>query len=65
MINFRDENIEKTIDYQREVGTETIDKISSCPYSKFVHFLDPEGNEIELWEANGDFFNNLMGPANK
>ncbi len=41
MINFRVENIEKTVDYLREVGTEIIDEISSYPYGKFVHILDP------------------------
>ena len=42
-----------------------IDEISSYPYGKFVHILDPEGNAIELWEANDDFFSDLMGPTNK
>ena len=65
MINFRVENMEKTVDYLREVGTEIIDEISSYPYGKFVHILDPEGNAIELWEANDDFFSDLMGPTNK
>ena len=65
MINFRVENIEKTVDYLREVGTEIFDEISSYPYGKFVHILDPEGNAIELWEANDDFFSDLMGPTNK
>ena len=65
MINFRVENIEKTVDYLREVGTEIIDEISSNTYGKFVHILDPEGNAIELWEANDDFFSDLMGPTNK
>jgi|TARA_A100001011_G_scaffold46048_1_gene43404 predicted enzyme related to lactoylglutathione lyase len=55
MINFRVENIEKTVDYLREVGTEIIDEISSYPYGKFVHISDPEGNATELWEANNDF----------
>ena len=40
---------------------EIIDEISSYPYGKFVHILDPEGNAIELWEANDDFFSDLMG----
>ena len=48
MINFRVENIEKTVDYLREVGTEIIDEISSYPYGKFVHILDPEGNLTRL-----------------
>ncbi len=55
MINFRVENIEKTVDYLREVVTEIADEISSYPYGEFVHILDPEGNTTELWEANDDF----------
>ena len=35
-------------------------------YRKHLSFnLNPEGNAIELWEANDDFFSDLMGPTNK
>lgn len=59
------ENIEKTVAYLRKIGTEIVDEIITYPYGKFVHILDPEGNAIELWEANDDFFSDLMGPTNK
>ena len=36
-------------------GVEVIDKITSLPYGKFVHILDPEGNAIELWEPKEAF----------
>ena len=65
MVNFRVENIEKTVAYLRKVGTKIIDEVTTYPYGKFVHILDPEGNAIELWEANDDFFSDLMGPTNK
>ena len=65
MINFRVENIEKTVAYLHKIGTEVIDEVTTYPYGKFVHILDPEGNAIELWEANDDFFSDLMGPTNK
>ena len=65
MVNFRVENIEKTVAYLRKIGTEIIDEVTTYPYGKFVHILDPEGNAIELWEANDDFFSDLMGPTNK
>ena len=45
--------------------TKIIDEVTTYPYGKFVHILDPEGNAIELWEANDDFFSDLMGPTNK
>jgi predicted enzyme related to lactoylglutathione lyase len=65
MVNFRVENIEKTVAYLRKIGTEIIYEVTTYPYGKFVHILDPEGNAIELWEANDDFFSDLMGPTNK
>ena len=64
-INFRVENIEKTVVYLRELETEIVDEISCYPYDKFVHILDPESNSIELREANDDFFSNLTGRTNK
>ena len=65
MVNFRVENIEKTVDYLRKIVTEIIDEVKIYPYGKFVHILVPESNAIELWEANHDFFRDLMGPTNK
>ena len=65
MVNFRVENIEKTVAYLRKIGTKIIDEVTTYPYGKFVHILDPEGNAIELWEANDDFYSDLMGPTNK
>ena len=65
MINFRVENIEEIVDYLREVVTEIVNEISSYPYGKFVHILDPEVNTTELWEANNDFFSDLVGTINK
>lgn len=65
MVNFRVENIEKTVAYLRKIGTEIIDEVTTYPYGKFVHILDPEGKAIELWESNDNFFSDLMGPTNK
>ena len=65
MINFRVENIGNTVEYLQKIGTEIIDKVTTYLYGKFVHILDPEGNTIELLEANNDFFSDLMGPTNK
>jgi predicted enzyme related to lactoylglutathione lyase len=65
MINYRGEDIDKTVMYLRYIGTKIVDEVTTYPYGKFVHILDPEGNAIELWEANDDFFSDLMGPTNK
>lgn len=65
MINYRVEDIEKTVMYLQIIGTKIVDEVTTYPYGKFVHILDPEGNAIELWKANDDFFSDLMGPTNK
>ena len=52
MINYRVENIEALVEELRENGVKILDKIQSYDYGKFVHILDPEGNNIELWEPN-------------
>ena len=65
MINFRVENIEKRVDYLRELETGIVDEISCYPHEKFVHILGSEGNAIELRVANDDTFSNLIGRTNK
>jgi predicted enzyme related to lactoylglutathione lyase len=29
-----------------------VDSISTYPYGKFIHIMDPEGNKLELFEPN-------------
>lgn len=41
MVNFRVENIEKTVAYLRKIGTEIINEVTTYPYGEFVHILDP------------------------
>jgi len=65
MINYRVEDIEKTVMYLQIIGTKFVDEVTTYPNGKFVHIPDHEGNAIELWEANDDFFRDLMGPTNK
>jgi predicted enzyme related to lactoylglutathione lyase len=53
MINYRVENIEELVEQLRKDGVTIIDEITHYDdYGKFVHILDPEGNNIELWEPN-------------
>lgn len=54
MINFRVENIEELVKLLKTEGVSVLDEIETFDYGKFVHILDPEGNKIELWEANDD-----------
>lgn len=52
MINYRVQNIEALVEEMKNNGVTILDTIQSYDYGKFVHILDPEGNNIELWEPN-------------
>jgi lactoylglutathione lyase len=65
MINCRVQEIEAMVKKLKNIGVTIIDKISTYPYGKFVHILDPEGNVIELWEPKEDFVDTLKVPTNK
>lgn len=52
MINYRVENVEALIQELKKNGVTVLDTVQSFDYGKFVHILDPEGNNIELWEPN-------------
>ena len=52
MINYRVEDLEELVDELKKNGVTIVDTIQSFDYGKFVHIMDPEGNNIELWEPN-------------
>ncbi len=52
MINFRVGDMEALVAELRKNGVTIVDSIQSFDYGKFVHIMDPEGNNIELWEPN-------------
>ena len=52
MINYRVADLEALVEELKKEGVTVVDKIEAYDYGKFVHILDPEGNKIELWEAN-------------
>jgi len=54
MINYRVENLEALVEELKSAGVTIVDDIASYDYGKFVHILDPEGNNIELWEPAGE-----------
>lgn len=56
MINYRVEDLEGLVKLLKEEGVEVVDEIASYDYGKFVHIMDPEGNKIELWEADNEFY---------
>lgn len=61
MINFRVNNLEGMLKELRDKGVEVSDKIEIYDYGKFGWFTDPEGNRIELWEADDDNYSYLAG----
>jgi predicted enzyme related to lactoylglutathione lyase len=52
MINYRVENLTSLVSELKKNGVIVVDTISSYSYGKFVHIMDPEGNNLELWEPN-------------
>lgn len=54
MINYRIEDIEALVEELKKEGVTILDEIATYDYGKFVHILDPEGNKIELFEANDE-----------
>jgi len=52
MINFRVENLEWLLAELKKEGVQQLGEMQVYDYGKFAHIIDPEGNKIELWEAN-------------
>jgi len=52
MINYRVDNVEALVGELKKNGVTILDSIQTYDYGKFVHVLDIEGNNIELWEPN-------------
>lgn len=66
MINYRVENLTGLVAELKKNGVTVVDTISSYSYGKFVHILDPEGNNLELWEPNDEEYDkmgNQMGAS--
>lgn len=52
MINYRVANIEALVAELKKNNVTIVDSIQIYNYGKFLHIMDPEGNNIELWEPN-------------
>ena len=59
MINYRVENLTGLVADLKKNGVTVVDTISSYSYGKFVHILDPEGNNLELWEPNDEEYDKM------
>ena len=59
MINLRVENLEELIEQLKKEGVQVVGKIEKYEYGKFGWVMDPEGNEIELWEPVDNEFTKM------
>ena len=50
MINYRVEQLDELVEQLRSNGVTILDEIAVYDYGKFVHIIDPAGNNIELCE---------------
>jgi len=50
MINLRVANLKELLEILRKEGCEVLDKTEESDFGKFGYVIDPEGNNIELWE---------------
>jgi len=65
MINYRVVNLDALVASLEAKGTMMLDTIANYEYGRFVHFMDPEGNKIELWEPVDSVFTAMGGPTTK
>ena len=65
MINYRVDNLEALVEELKKEGVTVLDTIDASEYGKFVHVLDPEGNKIELWEPEDDFYSKISSGVTK
>jgi predicted enzyme related to lactoylglutathione lyase len=52
MINYRVDDLFALVKQLKEEGVTIVDEMEITELGKFIHILDGEGNQIELWEPN-------------
>ncbi len=65
MINYRVEGLDALLAKMKQHGILPADSVEHTSYGNFVHIMDPEGNKIELWEADDVGFAKLGGVTSK
>jgi predicted enzyme related to lactoylglutathione lyase len=65
MVNYRVENLEQLVVELKKEGVAIVDEIEAFEYGKFVHILDGEGNQVELWEANDEEYAKMLNAVTK
>ena len=61
MVNYRVEDLEELVKVLKEEDVEVVGEVETYEYGKFAHIMDPEGNKIELWEANNEVYEKMGG----
>ena len=59
-LNFRVDDIQSIYDDLYNQNVQFLTDIQSYDFGKFVIFIDPFGNQIELWEANPEPYRNMV-----
>ena len=59
MVNYRVENLEWLLEELQKEGVKVLDEIECLEYGKFAHIIDPEGNKIQLWEADDEEYDTM------
>ncbi|MCW3123069.1 MAG: Glyoxalase/bleomycin resistance protein/dioxygenase [Flavipsychrobacter sp.] len=63
MLNLRVKNLEWLLGELKKEGIDQLGEMQVYEYGKFAHIMDPEGNKIELWEANDVEFGQMASSA--
>lgn len=65
MINYRVHRLEALVSQLEAAGTAMMDTVQVTPYGKFVHFVDPFGVKVELWEPVDSVLTGFGTPTTK
>jgi catechol 2,3-dioxygenase-like lactoylglutathione lyase family enzyme len=65
MINYRVEHLDALVAELRAAGVTIVDEIATYEYGKFVHVLDLDGQQIELWEPNDEHYKTIVTAVTK
>ena len=60
MVNYRVEHLDKLLHELKAAGITISDPVETFDYGNFVPIMDPEGNKIELREANDDVYDQMI-----
>jgi predicted enzyme related to lactoylglutathione lyase len=65
MINYRVDDLVALVAQLKEEGVIIVDEMEIYEYGKFIHILDAEGNQVELWEANDEQYSKMVNAVTK